>query len=255
MIAYLNKKYGTGSRLFLEVLETFKSNPLSMLHTPDSKVKRLIADTLKNHLKDHDQPFPFKNANLGDVFEVLRAWWEEIRGPNNKQAEVSKKQFLQFALKKRIIIDEKELKNLFKDLTGDSSLADYQIIKHSEFLRVFLRPCFRGALQNVFDFIDKSMIHLKCLPLSLRVLEYQRQLLYAGIVTISQPKKNKRNLDGKIVLKALCDLTQPQGVKFYEMKQQLLQNFSDLQDMTKNPRGAIFHESLLKSSQDVNFTE
>ena len=34
-------------------------------------------------------------------------------------SEVPKKDFMRFALKKRIIVDEKELDSLFKDLTGD----------------------------------------------------------------------------------------------------------------------------------------
>jgi hypothetical protein len=53
---------------------------------------------------------------------------------------------LQFSLKKRIIIDEKELETLFKDLTGSEQLAESHYIKQSEFLRIFSRPCFKGAL-------------------------------------------------------------------------------------------------------------
>jgi len=52
MIAYLNKKYGAGSKIFLEILEGFKSDPLALLHTPNPKVKRLITDTLRSYLKD-----------------------------------------------------------------------------------------------------------------------------------------------------------------------------------------------------------
>lgn len=113
---------------------------------------------------------------------------------------------MNFALRKRIIIDEKELDTLFKELTGDQTLIEKQVIKQSEFLRIFLRSCFRGALQNVYDFIEKSTVHLKCLPLSLKVLNYQRQLLLAGVFSISNPKNNNRGLDGKIVLKALTEI-------------------------------------------------
>ena len=93
-------------------------------------------------------------------------------------------------------------------------MSEKPYLKLGEFMRIFLRSCFKGALQNVYDFIVKSSIILKSLPISIRVLSYQRQLLYAGIVSISDPKKNKRGLDGKIVLKALSEILKPDLVKF-----------------------------------------
>jgi hypothetical protein len=81
------------------------------------------------------------------MYDLLHDWWEELKGDHDKKVdEVSKKEFLKFALRKRIIVDEKELDSLFKDLSGDSSLAEKAIIKKSDFLRIFIRSCFKGAL-------------------------------------------------------------------------------------------------------------
>ena len=45
MISYLNDKYGHGSKLFLDILETFRENPSKLLQEPNQKVKTLIKDT------------------------------------------------------------------------------------------------------------------------------------------------------------------------------------------------------------------
>ena len=39
------------------------------------------------------------------------------------------KEFLKFALSKKIIIDEKELETIFKDLNGNELIADQQYIR------------------------------------------------------------------------------------------------------------------------------
>ncbi len=107
------------------------------------------------------------------MHEIISQWWEEVKGnKNGHSSEVTKKEFLRFALKKRIIVDEKELDSLFKDLTGDASIAERQTIKKSEFMRIFLRPCFKGTMQNIYEFIDKSTVLLKSLPQSLKILSY-----------------------------------------------------------------------------------
>ncbi len=68
------------------------------------------------------------------------------------------KDFLDFALKKRILLDEKELETLFKDLSGNEKLVDAPFLKSSEFFRMFSRPCFRGQFQNLYEYIDKSTV-------------------------------------------------------------------------------------------------
>jgi hypothetical protein len=45
MIGYLNLKYGPGSKLFLDILETFREDPSKLLQEPNNKVKTLIKDT------------------------------------------------------------------------------------------------------------------------------------------------------------------------------------------------------------------
>lgn len=107
------------------------------------------------------------------MYELLLTWWDELKGgPDKKIGEVPKKDFMKFALKKKIIVDEKELDSLFKDLTGDPILNEKPFLKQSEFLRIFMRSCFKGALQNVYEFIVKSSIILKSLPISIKVMNY-----------------------------------------------------------------------------------
>ena len=99
--------------------------------------------------------------------DMILDWWQEIKG-NTRVDEVSQKEFMRFAIKKKIIVDEKELESLFKDLSGDHNLVDK--VKKADFMRLFIRPCFKGALQNVYDFIEKSTIILKNLPISVKIL-------------------------------------------------------------------------------------
>lgn len=47
---------------------------------------------------------------------------------------------------------------------------------------------------------------MKSLPLSIKLLYYQRQLLFSGMQSISRRNKNQRGLDGKTVIKALSEL-------------------------------------------------
>jgi hypothetical protein len=84
---------------------------------------------------------------MGDMLELINYWWIELKGgPHVNLDEVPMKDFLEFALKKRIIVDEKEIETLFKDLNGNESLADAFFIKSIDFQRIFYRPCFRGQL-------------------------------------------------------------------------------------------------------------
>lgn len=71
------------------------------------------------------------------------------------------KDFIAFALKKKFIVDEKELVSLFKDLAGNGLIADHPYLKRSEFERLFCRSCFKGALMNIHEFIERSSIIMK----------------------------------------------------------------------------------------------
>lgn len=75
-------------------------------------------------------------------------------------------------MKNRILVDEKEMDNLFKDLLGDPTLCDRPKIRKTEFLRLFMRSSFKGAFQNVFDFINKSSIIIKSMPISMKIMYY-----------------------------------------------------------------------------------
>jgi hypothetical protein len=125
-------------------------------------VKTLIKDTYDKLNKERIQPFMFRNQNMGDMLDLVGEWWDELKGGSHVNAdEVLMKDFLEFALKKKIIVDEKELDTLFKDLNGNAALVNATLIKSSEFFRIFSRPCFRGQLQNLYDYIDKSTIIMK----------------------------------------------------------------------------------------------
>jgi len=43
------------------------------------------------------------------------------------------KDFILFALRKRLIVDEKELESLFKDLNGDETLASKPFLQMKDF--------------------------------------------------------------------------------------------------------------------------
>ncbi len=59
------------------------------------------------------------------MIDLIEEWWTELKGGDQvKVDEVAMKEFLNFALRKKIIIDEKELESLFKDLNGNEQLAD-----------------------------------------------------------------------------------------------------------------------------------
>jgi hypothetical protein len=104
----------------------------------------------------------FRNQNMGDMLDLVGEWWDELKGGSHINSdEVLMKDFLEFALKKKIIVDEKELDTLFKDLNGNAALVDATLLKSSEFFRIFSRPCCRGQLQNLYDYIDKSTIIMK----------------------------------------------------------------------------------------------
>lgn len=154
------------------------------------------------------------------MYELLFIWWDEMKEQESfKNDEVSKKTFLNFALKNKIILDEKELDSLFKETCGGTiddsgtELGNRLKIRKTEFLRIFMRPCFKGALQNLYDFIEKHSIIIKNMPISIKALFYQRQLLFAGIESISDANKNKQGLDGKIVLKALQEISEQEATR------------------------------------------
>jgi hypothetical protein len=64
------------------------------------------------------------------MLDLMDEWWKELKGGDHvKVDEVTMKEFSKFALSKKIIIDEKELENLFKDLNGNELIAYQQYIR------------------------------------------------------------------------------------------------------------------------------
>lgn len=54
------------------------------------------------------------------------------------------------------------------------------------------------------------------------------------MVSLSQPKKNHRGLDGRLVLKALSDLHKPaNGLKFHKVREELLKDYHQLSEYNK----------------------
>lgn len=82
------------------------------------------------------------------MLELCEVWWNELAGSDESKKidEVPMKNFLHFALKKKLIIDEKEIETLFKDLIGDESVTEHVYLKKREFERIFYRSCFKAAL-------------------------------------------------------------------------------------------------------------
>ena len=145
MIQELNRKYGAGSRLFLEILETFRTDPTLLFQQPHPKVKQLIQSTLDKLSLALSQPTSsFRNQNLGNMFAMLSIWFSEIKG-TRKHDEITKKELVGLLIKKKILVDEKELEGLFKDCGGEG-MSDKVRIKRDEFMGLFMRPCFKGAL-------------------------------------------------------------------------------------------------------------
>jgi hypothetical protein len=71
MIAFLNSKYGAGTRLFLDILSSFRNNPHSLLQAPDDRVRQLIRETQEKLGRERVQPFEFRNRNMGDMLDVV----------------------------------------------------------------------------------------------------------------------------------------------------------------------------------------
>ena len=42
MISFLNDKYGSGTKTFIEILEIFRNDPFKIMLVPHSTVKKLI---------------------------------------------------------------------------------------------------------------------------------------------------------------------------------------------------------------------
>ncbi len=64
------------------------------------------------------------------MLDLTDEWWKELKGGGHVIVdEVTMKEFLKFALSKKIIIDEKELETLFKDLNGNELIAYQQYIR------------------------------------------------------------------------------------------------------------------------------
>jgi len=173
MIKFLNEKYGTASKQFLDVFEHFRSDPHKVLRQPNPLVKKLLKSTYERVKRQSKATFKFRNENMGEMQALVKKWWEnELRDPDSRVEEVGKQQFKRFLLKKKIIIDEKELDALFKDLIGDPNLAQSSKISRQDFFRVFMRAQFRGSLQNAYEFIEKGSLLTNAMPLSLKVLSY-----------------------------------------------------------------------------------
>jgi hypothetical protein len=60
--------------------------------------------------------------------------------------EVPKKEFVRFAIGKRVMADEKEIDAIFKEINGDVTINERNKIRKGEFLRLFMPSCFKGAL-------------------------------------------------------------------------------------------------------------
>ena len=68
-------------------------------------------------------------------------------------------------------------------------------IRQAQFLRVFVKSIFKGAIMNVYEFVEKSRNIANWLPLSIKVLAYQRKLMMSAFKLNDKEKlKEGRNL-------------------------------------------------------------
>ena len=84
---------------------------------------------------------------------------------------------------------------------------------------------------------------MKSQPFQTKILNYQRDLVQAGLYSIGDPTQNKRGLDGGIVVKILKEQNISSGtIKFHTVKQTLLTNYDKLLDLTKKTAGDTWNE-------------
>ena len=117
-------------------------------------------------------------------------WWDEL---NEKKMDLIKlTDFQEFLVQKGIITDAREYVDIAKQfLNGHTGTW----IRQAQFLRVFVKSIFKGAIMNVYEFVEKSTNIANWLPLSIKVLAYQRKLMMSAFKVNDKEKfKEGRNL-------------------------------------------------------------
>lgn len=60
---------------------------------------------------------------MGDMFAVISEWWDEVKTTSinslRQTDEITKPELLRFLLKKKLLVDEKELDSFLKEFLGD----------------------------------------------------------------------------------------------------------------------------------------
>lgn len=88
-------------------------------------------------------------------------------------------------------------------MLGQTFVHDNEPIYKSQFDRIFLRAILFGALQNAYDCIENSSFLARSLPITLRLINYRREILVAGL---KDGAKSSLGINGRLVLKAISDI-------------------------------------------------
>ena len=114
--------------------------------------------------------------------------------------------FNKFLRKKRIVKDQYiyyihiyiryEGIEIVKSITR--SPEEIMHVRQSQFTYVFVKPLFKGSLDNLYSFISNLNFKSQVLPIGLRILQYQRCLYLLGVSEV-----NERANQGKDILNAL----------------------------------------------------
>jgi len=115
---------------------------------------------------------------MNDEFELIMAWWGEM--DVFKQECVHRQKLERFFKEKGIIAGEKEVDGLLRIVVG-ANLKPNGLVQKSHYLKIMAKPIMKGALMNVYKYTMSTNILNLDLPLSLKILKFQRKILLAGV--------------------------------------------------------------------------
>lgn len=82
--------------------------------------------------------------------------------------------------------------------------------------------------------------------MAVKILTYQRDLIFAGLASISDPHTNRRGFDANLISTTFKTLERDERLIFADVKQDLLKQYHAIQALTRTSElnTEIFHPSL-----------
>ena len=113
---------------------------------------------------------------------ILHDWWHEV--DPDQQNYVKIPQLRDFLKRKRIILRDSELKLILKRaISKDDPKTD--AIRQSQFFKIFAPSMLRGAIINIFDYVQALTRHEMGRDTNdgqmIKVLKFQRDLVMGGL--------------------------------------------------------------------------